>query len=126
MFESIVKDKGQESLTRASRIFFVITALILLGIALSVVFTLIGGGRLRPVVITINLVFAGVAYVTGKGVDEGKPWAKWAGIALGVLELLNFPIGTVVGIAILVYLNRANKAGLFKTPASTQAEIEPK
>jgi hypothetical protein len=125
MFESIVKDKGQESLTRASRIFFVITALILLGIALSV-FTLIGGGRLRPVVITINLVFAGVAYVTGKGVDEGKPWAKWAGIALGVLELLNFPIGTVVGIAILVYLNRANKAGLFKTPASTQAEIEPK
>ena len=126
MFESIVKDKGQEGLTKASRIFFVITVLILLGIVLSVVLTLIGGGRLRPIAITINLVFAGAAYITGKGIDEGKPWAKWAGIVLGVLELLNFPLGTIIGIAILVYLNRAIKAGLFNPTASTQAGIDPK
>jgi hypothetical protein len=126
MFESAIKDKGQEGLTKASRIFFVITFLILMGIVLSVVLTLIGGGRLQPIVITINLVFAGAAYVTGKGIDDGKPWAKWAGIVLGALELLNFPLGTVIGIAILVYLNRAIKAGLFKAAASTQAEIDSK
>ena len=37
-----------------------------------------------------------------------------------MLELLNIPIGTIIGIAILVYLNRANKAGLFDKKTAIQ------
>lgn len=34
------------------------------------------------------------------------------GIAQAVLSLLNVPVGTIIGIFALVYLNRASKAGL--------------
>lgn len=43
--------------------------------------------------------------------------ARWSGIALGLIELINIPLGTIIGIVVLVYLNRATKAGLFAKPA---------
>lgn len=36
----------------------------------------------------------------------------------GVLLLLTFPIGTLVGIFVLIYVYRASKAGLFNPPAT--------
>ncbi len=112
MFESVTPDPGADGLKRAARIFYVISAL---SVVASVLFLALGatGGGLQPIQLAIYLAFGAIAYVTGKGIEDQRPWSKWVGIALCVLELLNFPIGTVIGIAILVYLNRAIKAKLF-------------
>jgi hypothetical protein len=56
----------------------------------------------------------------GGWIEEQKNWARWVGVALGLLELLNLPIGTVIGVVILAYIIRANKAGLF-APAKPAA-----
>ena len=95
--------------------------------ALSVIVTVllvvvaVTGGGLRPLQLVLYLVVGAIAYATGKGIENQRPWAKWAGIGLGILELLNFPLGTVIGIAILVYLNRAIKAKLFVPGPPTAA-----
>jgi hypothetical protein len=114
MFESVTPDPGADSLRKAARIFYVIAALSAIITAILLVLAVTGGG-LRLLQLAIYLVFGAVAYATGKGIENQRPWAKWVGIVLGFLELLNFPIGTVIGIAILVYLNRAIRAKLFVT-----------
>jgi len=120
MFESVTPDPGQDALRRAARIFRVIAVLIALGSALQAVLVLTSGRSLSIPVLLFNLVLAAVAWVTAGGIEEQKNWARWVGIVLGLIELLNVPIGTVIGIAILLYLVRASKAGLFSsaTPAA--------
>jgi hypothetical protein len=120
MFESVTPDPGQDALRRAGRIFRVIAVLMVLGSALLVVVGKTSGGSLQLLPLLFNLTLAAVAWVTARGIEEQKNWARWVGILLGLLELVSFPIGTVIGIAILVYLVRASKAGLFtsSTPAA--------
>jgi hypothetical protein len=120
MFESVTPDPGQDALRRAGRIFRVVAILVVLGTALQAVLAFTGGGSLRLLPLLINLALAVVAWITAEGIEAQKSWARWVGIVLGLLELLNFPIGTVIGIAILLYLVRASKAGLFSgaTPAA--------
>jgi hypothetical protein len=113
MFESVTPDPGADGLTRAARIFYVIAALSGIAVALFFLLAVIAGGGPQPLRLVIYAVSGAIAYATAKGIENQRPWAKWVGIALGFLELLNFPIGTVIGIAILVYLNRAIKAKLF-------------
>jgi len=113
MFESVTPDPGQDALRRAGRIFRVVAILVVLGTVLQSVLILTGGGSLRPMILLFNLVLAAVSWVTAGGIEEQKSWARWVGVVLGLLELVNVPIGTVIGIAILVYLVRASKAGLF-------------
>jgi hypothetical protein len=100
----------------------VIAVLGAIGIVLTAVLAVPGTTFTLLTVITLLLyaVMAGAAWLTSRGVEGRKNWAKWLGIALGILELLNFPIGTVIGIALLVYLNRAIKSGVF-APQSTIA-----
>ena len=50
-----------------------------------------------------------VALLVGAGVKSYKTWAKIAGAALAVICLLYFPIGTLIGIFVLVYLARGWK-----------------
>ncbi len=123
MFESVTPDPGAEGLRRAARIFYVIAALSVIVTAILLLLAVTGNG-LRPLQLVFYLVFGAIAYATAKGIENQRPWAKWVGIALGILELLNFPIGTVIGIAILVYLNRAIKAKLFVTAPPSGQGIE--
>jgi hypothetical protein len=108
-------------LTRAARIFYVLAALITIGSLLLAIFALTGDHSVNLFRLVINLLFAGAAYATGRGIDNQKVWAKRVGYILGALELLNFPIGTIIGIAILVYIHRASKAGLFSARAASAA-----
>jgi len=123
MFESVTADPGADGLRRAARIFFVVAILSAIGGALLAILALSSGVFPLGVIVRIvmNLAFAALAWFTGRGIEDQKNWAKWLGLALGVLELFNFPVGTVIGIAILVYLQRAIKAGLFARPQSTAA-----
>ena len=114
MFESVVPDPGQDALRRAGRIFRVVAVLIAAGTLLLSVPAVAAGRSLNLPLFVFNLALAAVAWVTAGGIEEQKNWARWVGILFGFVELLNFPIGTVVGMAILIYLVRAGKAGLFK------------
>jgi uncharacterized membrane protein (DUF2068 family) len=110
MFESVKSDPGEQGQIRAARIFYILA----IGNVLGAIFALFQYHILvlKIVAAAISLAFAVLAYVTANGLDAGKRWAKWLGIGLAVLSLLNFPIGTIIGIAALVYLNRAIKSGL--------------
>lgn len=117
MFESVIPDPGADGLKRAARIFYVIAVMIPIAAAMRAVIAL---AERRPVDfegVAINALFTALAYATARGIESQRPWAKWLGYALGTIELAYFPIGTVVGIAIWVYLVRATRAGLFmKSP----------
>lgn len=113
MFESVRPDPGGEGLTKASRIFYVLAVLCAIVALLSFVIAVASGEPPPLRSIVINFVLAGIAVVIGTGVDRQRRWAKWLGFVFAALELLNFPIGTVIGIALIVYLYRASKAGLF-------------
>jgi len=49
-------------------------------------------------------VFGIVDLVVGLGLLQMRKWARWAAMALAVLGLGGFPVGTVIGVLILVYL----------------------
>jgi hypothetical protein len=123
MFESVMSDPGEEGLKRAARIFYVIAVLGAIGVVLLAGVALSSGtfGIVIGIRLLLYLAMAALAWVTGSGIDAQKSWAKWLGIILGILELLNFPIGTIIGVAILVYLNRAIKVGLFSAARATTA-----
>jgi hypothetical protein len=45
--------------------------------------------------------------ITGIGLLKMQPWARIAGMVLGVIHLINIPIGTILGIyALWVLLNK--------------------
>lgn len=58
------------------------------GIALAVVF----------------VIFAIVDLVVAASIVKGRPWSRYAGIVLGALYLLAFPIGTILGLIVLLGL----------------------
>jgi len=67
------------------------------------IISLIVGG----VGLLIAIIFAGfgvVCLLTTKGIEEKKNWAKVLGIIIGILYLTNLPVGTILGIFILIGL----------------------
>lgn len=117
MFESVRPDPGGEGLTKASRIFYVLAVLGAIGALVQLGLALADHRPLPIVGIPINAVVAVSCLVIGNGLDQQRPWAQWLGFAVAALELLNVPIGTVIGIVLIVYLYRASKAGLFNAAA---------
>lgn len=113
MFEQLNPNPGERGIERAGRIFYILAVINALAVPLSFFMY-----KDRPLLVAlvasaVSLVTAVLAFMTARGMDAGRKWAKWLGIALAVLSLFNVPVGTVIGIAILVYINRADRAGLF-------------
>jgi len=52
----------------------------------------------------ISLIFSILYIITGLGLWTLKPWARVIAIALAIISLLSFPIGTIIGIIVLWYL----------------------
>ena len=60
--------------------------------------------------------------VAGIGLLKFKPWARILAIVLSVLHLINFPLGTILGVYALYVLLSEDGARLFKMlPAATAA-----
>ncbi|MGZ4811004.1 MAG: hypothetical protein ACXV7D_16895 [Thermoanaerobaculia bacterium] len=114
MFESVTPDPGAVGLARAARIFYVIAVLAGGASVIFLIFALMGDRTYTPIRLASDFGLAALAFVTGRGIDNQKTWAKWTGYVFGIVELVNVPIGTVVGIAAIVYIYRASKAGLFR------------
>jgi acetaldehyde dehydrogenase (acetylating) len=109
MFESVRPDPGADGLARAARIFYVLTVLSGITLAVRIV-------QRHAVMMLFAAVSAALAYITAKGIEGQRPWARALAYIQAVVVLFNFPVGTVVGIAVLVYVSRASKAGLFAPP----------
>ena len=45
-----------------------------------------------------------ILLLTGIGLIKGWNWTRWLAVALAILGLLAFPLGTVIGALIIVYL----------------------
>ncbi|MBC7263173.1 MAG: hypothetical protein H5T64_02310 [Chloroflexi bacterium] len=61
------------------------------------------------------LLLYGLAQViAGWGLYHMKPWGRILTIILSVLRLLNFPVGTIIGGAIIYYLVRPEIEAMFK------------
>lgn len=124
MFDDLRPDPGERGLNRASMIFYVIAVLTIIGAALKLLLGLMGTEIFSPLRFGVFCFFAALAFVIGRGIENQKPWAKWLGYVFGVLELFSFPIGTLIGVAIIVYIYRADKAGMFAPPAVAAVPVQ--
>lgn len=59
--------------------------------------------------------------VAGFGLLAHKEWARYLAIVLGVLNLLNAPVGTVIGIYTLWVLMQEEAAGFFAMETPTMS-----
>ena len=62
------------------------------------------------------LVFSLPGLIAGIGLLKFRPWARILAIVLAVLNLLNFPLGTALGIYALVVLLKTETIQLFEGP----------
>ncbi len=85
----------------------------------------IGAGM--GIVILIFAVIFGILYlITAKGIANKKNWAKIVGIILAVLSLFNFPIGTALGIWMLInFFSDEGKAWFEETVRQSSASAPP-
>ncbi|MFP4051303.1 MAG: hypothetical protein ACLFVB_06135 [Thermoplasmata archaeon] len=56
------------------------------------------------------LIYFGIAY----GLLKGSGWARTLAIIFAIIGLLNFPIGTIVSIIILIYLFKDDVKAYFR------------
>jgi len=113
VFESLRPDPGQDGLTRAARIFYVAAVISFFASVVFVALRVAGDVSYTPFRLATDFGFAALAFITGRGVAHQRSWAKWLGYTFGTLELVNVPIGTVIGAAAIIYIYRASRAGLF-------------
>ena len=73
-----------------------------------------------PILLLVSLGVAMFSFIlcipgiwVGVGLIRFRPWARVLGLVLGVLNLANFPIGTVIGIYALVSLLTPEASILF-------------
>ena len=70
---------------------------------------------------TVGLLMAALGVpglLAGYGLLTRKPWARVLAIVVGILGLLNFPIGTAIGIYTLWVLTQPAATEYFAGPAS--------
>lgn len=60
------------------------------------------------------IAYLGVAVAGGVGLLQGKEWGRVVSIVHAALSLFAFPIGTVIGILILIYLVKAEVREYFQ------------
>ena len=63
------------------------------------------------IVISVLQIIFGAALLTGRN------WARIIVMILAVIELISFPLGTVIGIILLIYLTRPRVVAYFKQQA---------
>jgi hypothetical protein len=113
--KSVIGPKRPDLVTLIAVYHFVVAALSLLiaGIMLIGLLILLTttsgedaviGGFFVSLILLVVGVLAVVHVVTGWGLLKMKEWARWAAIAMGLLGLPNFPLGTVVGALAIWYL----------------------
>ena len=60
------------------------------------------------------IIIALIYFLIAWGLFEGKGWARIIAIILAIFGLLNFPIGTIINLIILIYLFNADVKAYFR------------
>ncbi len=92
--------------------------------------SLVGSALLGAAGIALAVAFVVlgiVALVAAAGIAKGRPWSRIAGIVLGVLYLLAFPIGTILGLIVLLGLLGRDARDWFGPgrPSQPLAQVPP-
>ena len=66
------------------------------------------------IAILVLLCCIGLSVAGGIGLLLGKAWGRIVSIVNAVINLLNIPIGTVIGVLVLIYLTRSEIRGYFE------------
>lgn len=86
---------------------------------------------------TIGLVIMGIVYIVigvligwlyfaiARGIHEKKNWAKTVGFILAILMLFNIPIGTVLGIILLIGFSDEESKAWFSGMSATAPTVAP-
>jgi len=64
-------------------------------------------GMFLAIGVAVTVIMGGLGallFYTARGIREQKNWARIVGIVIGALDILNVPIGTILGIFILIGL----------------------
>lgn len=64
--------------------------------------------------ILVLLCCAGLSLAAGVGILKAKSWGRIMGIVVAVLSLFWIPIGTVLGVLVLIYLMRPEVRAYFE------------
>ena len=126
MGQSSVRRKREDGVTLLAFYHFVLAGGFLLGtvsLAIPAMITAIVGVVEDPSALIATFILGGIAFVLmlfcalvlaiGYGLWTQKQWGRMAAIALAVLSLFGFPIGTVIGGLTLWYLLRTEVADQF-------------
>lgn len=70
------------------------------------------GGAFGLFIIAIGVITLLIAIA----LFTGRNWARLLNIVFAVIDLINFPIGTIIGIIFLIYLTRPRVVAYFKQP----------
>lgn len=118
MTESMTLDSGNDGLRRAARVFYFVAAFHLMQLAvLDKIAVAFGEWTSIENTAAAFIVLMGcLALVTARGILRRQSWALLLGILQGVFLLFQPVLGTVLGLAVLLYLYRAVRAGLFGDP----------
>ena len=124
---STFSDRGVQAIVAIWQ--FIIAFFCLIGIAFIATFALPSAlGHYDPVIIRADvgaiftlsisifvlLSFIGSSVFGGIGVLMGKAWGRIVSIVNASLSLFFFPIGTVIGVLVLVYLTRSDVREYFE------------
>lgn len=80
---------------------------------------LLGSALLGAAGIVLAIVFAafGIAnLLIAAGIARGKMWARYAGIAMAIILLIGFPVGTILGTIALMGLLGRDASDWFGAP----------
>jgi hypothetical protein len=61
------------------------------------------------------VLFIGLSLAGGIGLLMGKGWGRIITIINAALSLLNIPIGTIIGVLVLIYLNKSEVREYFES-----------
>lgn len=66
------------------------------------------------IAILVLLVYVGIAIAGGIGLLKSREWGRVLSIIHAALSLFAFPVGTTIGILVLVYLTKSEVSEYFK------------
>lgn len=73
---------------------------------------------------TLLVIFGLPGIAAGYGLLRRRSWARGLAVAVGILNLFNVPIGTVIGIYTLVVLLQGEAAAYFESGEDRVPEME--
>lgn len=97
----------------------ILAILQMLGSLLTIFVGLTAGAIIPVFGPAFGLVVAGIGFITlicAIALFTGRNWARILNMVFAAINLISFPIGTIIGIIFLIYFTRPHVVAYFKQP----------